>query len=209
MQALISSRIFSQALVISLATKNSKTRYANGDEELYDESKDVNEWTNLATKPEFAAKKAELAALRPRVAAGSLAIEAVCERFGLAPAYDTLVRLGQDFSRPVTLIDPQGNFGSLDDPPAAYRYTECRLTPLAMQLLADIDEDTVDFSPTYDDKHQEPRVLPARFPALLVNGSAGIAVVAVATTHPASELTLANAVFANVAAIFHVLRAAA
>ncbi len=101
--------------------------------------------------------------------------------------YDSLVRMGQTFSLRHTLIDPHGNFGSPDDPPAAYRYTECRLTPLAMQLLADIDEDTVDFGPNFDGKHQEPEVLPARFPNLLVNGSQGIAV-GMATNIPPHNL---------------------
>ncbi len=90
--------------------------------------------------------------------------------------YDTLVRLGQDFSRPVTLVDPQGNFGSLDDPPAAYRYTECKLTPAALDLLGEIDEETVDFRPTYDGEGSEPVYLPALLPNLLVNGTSGIAV---------------------------------
>ncbi len=90
--------------------------------------------------------------------------------------YDTLVRLGQDFSRPVTLIDPQGNFGSLDDPPAAYRYTECRLTDAALDLLGEIDEETVEFRPTYDGEDSEPLFLPAILPNLLVNGTSGIAV---------------------------------
>ncbi|MEM9611542.1 MAG: DNA gyrase subunit A [Actinomycetota bacterium] len=101
--------------------------------------------------------------------------------------YDSLVRMGQDFSLRHTLIDPHGNFGSPDDPPAAYRYTECRLTPLAMRLLADIDEDTVDFDPNFDGKHEEPTVLPARFPNLLVNGSQGIAV-GMATNIPPHNL---------------------
>ncbi len=101
--------------------------------------------------------------------------------------YDSLVRMGQTFSLRHTLIDPHGNFGSPDDPPAAYRYTECRLTPLAMQLLADIDEDTVDFSDNFDGKHAEPDVLPARFPNLLVNGSQGIAV-GMATNIPPHNL---------------------
>lgn len=101
--------------------------------------------------------------------------------------YDSLVRMGQTFSLRHTLIDPHGNFGSPDDPPAAYRYTECRLTPLAMQLLADIDEDTVDFGNNFDGKHQEPEVLPARFPNLLVNGSQGIAV-GMATNIPPHNL---------------------
>ena len=90
--------------------------------------------------------------------------------------YDTLVRLGQDFARPVTLIDPQGNFGSLDDPPAAYRYTECRLTNAAVDLLAEIDEETVEWRPTYDGEAEEPAYLPGLLPNLLVNGSSGIAV---------------------------------
>ncbi|MEM9566259.1 MAG: DNA gyrase subunit A [Actinomycetota bacterium] len=101
--------------------------------------------------------------------------------------YDSLVRMGQNFSLRHTLIDPHGNFGSPDDPPAAYRYTECRLTNLAMELLADIDEDTVDFAPNFDGKHSEPEVLPARFPNLLVNGSQGIAV-GMATNIPPHNL---------------------
>ncbi len=101
--------------------------------------------------------------------------------------YDALVRMGQSFSLRHTLIDPHGNFGSPDDPPAAYRYTECRLTELAMRLLADIDEDTVDFEPNFDGKHDEPTVLPARFPNLLVNGSQGIAV-GMATNIPPHNL---------------------
>lgn len=95
---------------------------------------------------------------------------------GDSAIYDTLVRLGQDFSRPVTLIDPQGNFGSLDDPPAAYRYTECRLTPAALDLLGEIDEETVEFRHTYDGEGTEPVYLPALLPNLLVNGTSGIAV---------------------------------
>jgi len=102
--------------------------------------------------------------------------------------YDSLVRMGQDFSLRHPLIDPHGNFGSPDDPPAAYRYTECRLTPLAMQLLADIDEDTVDFSDNFDGKFKEPDVLPSRFPNLLVNGSQGIAV-GMATNIPPHNLS--------------------
>jgi DNA gyrase subunit A len=101
--------------------------------------------------------------------------------------YDALVRMGQSFSLRHTLIDPHGNFGSPDDPPAAYRYTECRLTPLAMELLADIDEDTVDFKENFDGKHKEPVVLPSRFPNLLVNGSQGIAV-GMATNIPPHNL---------------------
>ena len=95
---------------------------------------------------------------------------------GDAAIYDTLVRMGQDFSRMVTLVDPQGNFGSLDDPPAAARYTECRLSEAAMDVVAELDEDTVDFRPTYDGEDTEPVVLPGALPNLLVNGTAGIAV---------------------------------
>ena len=90
--------------------------------------------------------------------------------------YDALVRLGQDFASRYPLVDPQGNFGTVDDPPAAMRYTECRLHELAMPLLDGIDEDTVDFIDNYSGERQEPTVLPARFPNLLVNGSTGIAV---------------------------------
>ena len=90
--------------------------------------------------------------------------------------YDTLVRLAQPWSLRYPLVDGQGNFGSPgNDPPAAYRYTECRLMPLAMELLRDIEAETVDFSANYDGRSREPDVLPARFPNLLVNGSAGIA----------------------------------
>lgn len=101
--------------------------------------------------------------------------------------YDSLVRMGQHFSLRHPLIDPHGNFGSPDDPPAAYRYTECRLTPLAMAMLDSIDEDTVDFVDNFDGKDQEPSVLPSRFPNLLVNGSQGIAV-GMATNIPPHNL---------------------
>src|ERR671931_620509 len=91
--------------------------------------------------------------------------------------YDALARMAQDFAMRHTLVDGRGNFGSVDgDPPAAARYTECRLSPLAMEMLRDIDEETVDFAANYSNEFQEPVVLPARFPNLLVNGSAGIAV---------------------------------
>ena len=96
---------------------------------------------------------------------------------GDAPAYDTLVRLAQDFNMRYPLVDGQGNFGSIDgDPPAAYRYTEARLEALAEELMADLDKETVDFIPNFDETTEEPTVLPAPFPNLLVNGSAGIAV---------------------------------
>ncbi len=90
--------------------------------------------------------------------------------------YDSMVRMGQSFSLRHTLIDPHGNFGSPSDPPAAYRYTECRLEDLAMRLLDGIENDTVDFVSNFDGRYDEPTVLPARFPNLLVNGSQGIAV---------------------------------
>jgi DNA gyrase subunit A len=103
--------------------------------------------------------------------------------------YDTLVRMAQPFSLRYPLVDGQGNFGSLDDDPAAaMRYTECRLTRLATELLRDIDMDTVDFVPNYDESRREPTVLPSRFPNLLVNGSAGIAV-GMATNMPPHNLT--------------------
>src|SRR5687768_7286284 len=96
---------------------------------------------------------------------------------GDAPAYDTLVRLAQDFNMRYPLVDGQGNFGSIDgDPPAAYRYTEARLEALAEALMADLDKETVDFVPNYDETTEEPTVLPSPFPNLLVNGSTGIAV---------------------------------
>ncbi|MDO8793534.1 MAG: DNA gyrase subunit A [Vicinamibacterales bacterium] len=96
---------------------------------------------------------------------------------GDAPAYDTLVRLAQDFNMRYTLVDGQGNFGSVDgDPPAAYRYTEARLESLAEELMRDLDQETVDFTPNFDETTDEPVVLPAPYPNLLVNGSAGIAV---------------------------------
>ena len=96
---------------------------------------------------------------------------------GDAAIYDTLVRMAQPWSMRYTLVDGQGNFGSAgDDPPAAMRYTECRMMPLAMEMVRDIDKDTVDFVPNYDGRTQEPTVLPARFPNLLANGSSGIAV---------------------------------
>ncbi len=96
---------------------------------------------------------------------------------GDAAIYDAMVRMAQPFSMRVPLIDGQGNFGSVDnDPPAAMRYTEVRLARAAMLLLEDIDKDTVDFQPNYDESAEEPRVLPATFPNLLINGGSGIAV---------------------------------
>src|ERR1035441_2336948 len=96
---------------------------------------------------------------------------------GDSAIYDALVRMAQPWSMRMPLIDSQGNFGSPgNDPPAAMRYTECRLHPLAMEMLRDINEDTVDFRENYDGRSSEPKVLPSRFPNLLINGSEGIAV---------------------------------
>ncbi len=103
--------------------------------------------------------------------------------------YDTLVRMAQPFSLRYLLVDGQGNFGSVDgDAAAAMRYTEARMSRLTHELLADIDKETVDFQPNYDEKEQEPTVLPSRFPNLLVNGSAGIAV-GMATNIPPHNLS--------------------
>src|SRR3954465_10403551 len=107
---------------------------------------------------------------------------------GDTAAYDALVRLAQGFSMRYPLIDGQGNFGSVDgDPPAAYRYTECRMEKIGAELLADIDKETVDHQPNYDDKETEPTVLPTRVPNLLVNGASGIAV-GMATNIPPHSL---------------------
>src|SRR5258705_9644243 len=103
--------------------------------------------------------------------------------------YDALVRMAQEFSMRSPLVDGQGNFGSVDgDPPAAMRYTEARLSRIASMLLEDIDKETVDFRPNYDDSEQEPEVLPTRVPNLLINGSSGIAV-GMATNVPPHNLT--------------------
>src|SRR5213082_2318299 len=108
---------------------------------------------------------------------------------GDSALYDALVRMAQPFSLRYPLVDGQGNFGSVDgDPPAAYRYTEARLTRLAEEMLRELDSDTVDFGPNYDESKREPLVLPARFPNLLVNGSAGIAV-GMATNIPPHNLS--------------------
>ena len=107
---------------------------------------------------------------------------------GDASVYDALVRLAQDFSMRYPLVDGQGNFGSVDgDPPAAYRYTEARMSKISTEMLTDIEKDTVDFMPNYDDRLQEPEYLPSRFPNLLVNGSTGIAV-GMATNIPPHNL---------------------
>src|SRR5271168_3455638 len=110
-------------------------------------------------------------------------------RHGDASVYDAIVRMAQEFSMRYLLVDGQGNFGSVDgDPPAAMRYTEVRMSRLAGELLADIDKETVDFNPNYDESESEPAVLPARIPNLLINGSSGIAV-GMATNIPPHNLT--------------------
>ena len=107
---------------------------------------------------------------------------------GDASVYDAMVRLAQKFSTRYILVDGHGNFGSVDgDPPAAYRYTESRMSKISMEMLTDIDKETVDFVPNYDDRLKEPTVLPSRFPNLLVNGSTGIAV-GMATNIPPHNL---------------------
>src|SRR6187549_3758396 len=114
---------------------------------------------------------------------------------GDSPIYDALVRLAQPWAMRYPLIDGQGNFGSRgNDPAAAMRYTECRLSPLAMAMLQDIDEDTVNFTANYDGKTQEPDVLPSRVPNLLINGSSGIAV-GMATNIPPHNLREVGAAF--------------
>jgi DNA gyrase subunit A len=138
----------------------------------------------------YAASEAGLQPNRPRSKSSAIVGDVLGKYHphGDAPVYDTLVRLVQDFSMRYPLIDGQGNFGSVDDdPPAAMRYTEARLAAIATEMLRDLDADTVDFAPSYDGKRQEPLVLPSRFPNLLVNGSAGIAV-GMATNIPPHNL---------------------
>src|SRR4051812_25178232 len=118
---------------------------------------------------------------------------------GDSSVYDALVRMVQEFSLRNPLIDGQGNFGSVEgDPAAAYRYTEARLTPFAMEMLADIDKNTVDFTPNFDDRLREPSVLPAGVPNLVVNGSSGIAV-GMATNIPPHNMR------ETIAAIIHLI----
>jgi DNA gyrase subunit A len=149
----------------------------------------------------FAMNEAGLQPTRPR-AKSSRIVGDVMGKYhphGDAAIYDTLVRLAQDFSMRHPLVDGQGNFGSVDDdPPAAMRYTEARLARIATEMLRDIDADTVDFGPNYDGQNQEPLVLPARFPNLLVNGATGIAV-GMATNIPPHSLR--EAVAATIAYI--------
>src|SRR5881392_1077512 len=116
---------------------------------------------------------------RPHVKCAAVVGEVVKHYHPHSPEaiYDTLVRMAQPFSLRYPLVDGQGNFGSVDDdPPAAMRYTEARLARIATELLRDIDANTVDFEPNYDESRRQPSVLPSRFPNLLVNGSTGIAV---------------------------------
>src|SRR3954449_13321882 len=116
---------------------------------------------------------------------------------GEAVIYPTLVRMAQDWNLRYPLIDGQGNFGSTDgDPPAAMRYTEARMTAPAMELLADLDLDTVDFIPNYDETRQEPTVFPSKFPNLLVNGSTGIAVGMACNLLPHNLVEICNAIVA-------------
>jgi DNA gyrase subunit A len=127
----------------------------------------------------FAMRQMGLASNRPYRKCAKIVGEVIgnYHPHGDAPAYDTLVRLAQDFNMRYPLVDGQGNFGSVDgDPPAAYRYTEARLEALAETMMADLDKETVDFRPTFDETSDEPTVLPTPFPNLLVNGSTGIAV---------------------------------
>src|SRR5262245_4350782 len=127
----------------------------------------------------FAMRQMGLASNRPYRKCAKIVGEVIgnYHPHGDVPAYDTLVRLAQDFNMRYMLVDGQGNFGSIDgDPPAAYRYTEARLASLAEAMMVDLEKDTVDFRPNFDETTEEPVVLPAPFPNLLVNGSTGIAV---------------------------------
>src|SRR5213080_3374498 len=138
----------------------------------------------------FSMQESGLLPDRPRMKSAA-AVGEVIKKYhphGDQAVYDAMVRMAQDFSLRYPLIDPQGNFGSVDgDPAGAPRYTEARLAGLAMELLRDIEKETVDFVPNYDGYEQEPTVLPARFPNLLVNGSQGIAV-GMATNIPPHNL---------------------
>ncbi len=138
----------------------------------------------------FAMNELGLGPTRPRAKSSKIVGDVMgnYHPHGDAAIYDALVRMAQDFSLRYQLVDPQGNFGSVDDdPPAAQRYTEARLARIATEMLRDLDMDTVDFAPNYDGSRQEPLVLPARFPNLLVNGSSGIAV-GMATNIPPHNL---------------------
>src|SRR5580765_4724425 len=138
----------------------------------------------------FAMRQMGLASNRPYRKCAKIVGEVIgnYHPHGDAPAYDTLVRLAQDFNMRYALVDGQGNFGSVDgDPPAAMRYTEARLQSLSEDVMADLDRESVDFVPNYDETTEEPTVLPAPIPNLLVNGSSGIAV-GMATNVPPHNL---------------------
>ena len=138
----------------------------------------------------YAMRQLGLAKSRPHMKSARVVGEVIGKYHphGDSSVYDTLVRMAQDFSMRMPLIDGQGNFGSIDgDPPAAYRYTECRMERFTEELLADIDKDTVEMIPTFDENTTEPEVLPAKFPNLLVNGSMGIGV-GMATNIPPHNL---------------------
>ena len=116
---------------------------------------------------------------------------------GDASVYDAMVRLAQDFSMRYMLVDGHGNFGSVDgDPPAAYRYTEARMSKISLEMLTDIEKNTVDFMSNYDDRLKEPTVLPSRFPNLLVNGSDGLLPLAVRNWEKLSHITSVKLTFA-------------
>ncbi|MCX7725358.1 MAG: DNA gyrase subunit A [Chitinispirillaceae bacterium] len=118
---------------------------------------------------------------------------------GDAAVYESLVRMAQDFSMRYPMVEGQGNFGSIDgDPPAAMRYTECRLTPLAEEMMADLDKETVDFVPNYDDSLKEPSVLPSKIPFLLINGSTGIAVGMATNMAPHNLCEVVDAIVATI-----------
>src|SRR5438552_11602702 len=139
----------------------------------------------------YAMQEAGLQPGRPRLKCAKVVGEVMSNYHphGDVAIYDTLVRMAQWFSLRYPLVDGQGNFGNLDDDgAAAMRYTECRLARIATELLRDIEADTVDFRPNYDESKREPTVLPSRFPNLLVNGSTGIAV-GMATNMPPHRLT--------------------
>jgi DNA gyrase subunit A len=149
----------------------------------------------------YAMQEAGLQPNRPRVKCARVVGDVMgnYHPHGDAAIYDTLVRLAQPFSLRYPLVDGQGNFGNIDDdPPAAYRYTEARLARMATEMLRDIDADTVDFVPNYDEKHKEPSVLPSRFPNLLVNGSAGIAVGMATNIPPHNMAEVIDAILAMI-----------
>ena len=149
----------------------------------------------------FAMSEAGLQPGRPRSKSSAIVGDVMGKYHphGDSAIYDTLVRLAQDFSMRYLLVDGQGNFGSIDDDPAAaMRYTEARLARISSEMLRDLDQDTVDFVPNYDGRHQEPVVLPSRYPNLLVNGSSGIAVGMATNIPPHNLRETVNAVVAYI-----------